>query len=192
MKGVVFNIFEEFVVEVAGEDAFDDLVDACPHVRGVVHVSPKTYPDEQLYALVAVACERLGMTQADALRAFGRFAFPRLAARFPSFLAGMPDAATFLGTIDGVIHVEVGKLLEGSVLPRIQVQDLGQGRYRAIYASPRKLCALFEGLLQGVADHFHTPIEARQSGCAHDGASACTFELRIDPPGLHPALTAGV
>ena len=56
MKGVIFNAIEETVRSEQGEDAWDDLLDAAG-LTGA-YTSLGTYPDEQVYALVA--CRELG------------------------------------------------------------------------------------------------------------------------------------
>ncbi len=179
MKGVVFNLLEAFVVENWGEQTWEDLLDLCPLRTKEPFVGPGTYPDEDLVALAVKASEILGVPLPDALRAFGRFAFPKLGAAFPTFLEPYDNAATFLRSVESVIHVEVRKLMPEAVTPRFEYAEVGPDQLRITYRSRRQLCFFMEGLLQGVADHFGTTIAFSQSRCMHAGADACDFDIRF-------------
>lgn len=180
MKGVVFNIFEAFVVEGWGDEAYEALLDACPLHSNGVFAGPASYPDADLVALVTAACARFDVEPQDALRAFGRFMFARLAEKFSSFLEGH-DAKSFLMSIHDVIHVEVRKLLPGAVTPSFAYHDVGEDELIIEYRSERRLCLLMEGLLQGVAEHFGVSIQMAHTTCLHHGADHCTFELSFAP-----------
>lgn len=178
MKGVVFNIFEAFVVEGWGDEAYEALLDACPMHNGGVFAGPESYPDEDLVALLTAACTRFGVEPTDALRAFGRFMFGQLASKFPAFLENH-DAKSFLMSIHDVIHVEVRKLMPGAVTPSFSYHDPGGDQLVIEYRSERKLCFLMEGLLQGVGEHYGVTIAIDHSTCMHEGADHCTFELEF-------------
>ena len=53
MKGVVFNMLEEFVVENAGEEVFEEILYTCEFITVEPFVGPGTYPDEDLNELVS-------------------------------------------------------------------------------------------------------------------------------------------
>lgn len=177
MKGIVFNIFEEFVTENWGEDTYEEILDATSLKTDEPFVAPGAYPDEDLMSLVATAVDQLGVPLPDALRAFGRFCFPGLARAYPIFLDGHTDAKTFLLTVETVIHVEVRKLMPDASPPRFDYEDPGPDQLVIQYKSTRKLCHLMAGLLDGVGDHFGIEIESQQTECVLDGAPHCRFEL---------------
>ncbi len=177
MKGVVFVLFEEFIIDGWGEETFEDLLDLCPHVASTPIVGPKTYPDEWLIDMLTAACGRLGVSAPDALRAFGRFALPGLIGRFPNFLEGAGHPRALLLQLHDIIHVEVRKLLEGASPPDFRYEDPGDGGLIMHYHSRRRLCHFMEGLLDGLGDHFNVPTRHRQLACTHDGAEHCTFSI---------------
>lgn len=187
MKGVVFNILEAFVVENFGEDAYDDILDLCPAAGEVSFVGPKTYDDGLMLEIVGAACKHLDVPAEAALRSFGRFAFPHLAKSFPVFVDNQTDALAFLETVDEIIHVEVAKLMEGSVLPGMQFRRREDDTLVIEYDSARKMCHLLEGLLDGVGDWFETPLTYRQTSCTHHGAERCTIEVRREADGAFAA-----
>jgi hypothetical protein len=178
MKGVMFNLLEAFVSEAFGDDAYEQILAACPlHARGP-HVGPATYPDADLMAIAGAACAQLGVSLDAALHAFGTFAAPRLAARVPVFLEGHLHPRSFLSTIDDIIHVEVRKLDPDAQPPRIVCTD-GEtpDELYLSYASRRQLCPLLLGLIEGTGAIFGVPITATHLRCMRTGAEACELHL---------------
>lgn len=177
MKGVVFNLLEGFITDGWGEETYDAILSRCPiHARGPF-VGPGTYPDADLMAIVATTVEKLGVGLPEALHAFGKYCFPRLAARVPTFMAGHHHPKSFLFTLDSVIHVEVRKLFRDARPPRILCRDTGPDELVLRYESERKLCTLATGLLEGAGEYFATPLTWTETQCASRGADAC--ELRV-------------
>lgn len=182
MKGVVLVIFEDFVVDGWGEEVFESLLDACPHVAAEPIVSPGTYPDDWIVDMLNVACRRLGVDAPTALRAFGRFAFPELHRRFPVFAEQCTHPKEFLLSVHDLIHVEVRKLMVEARPPAFAYTDTGPDTLTMRYSSPRGLCFLMEGLLEGVGEHFGIAIEHAQQQCTHRGDETCSFLLRFAEP----------
>ena len=177
MKGQIFNVFEKLVTEKWSEALLEELyVDANIPEERLPFVGPLTYPDEWLIALVVALSKRTEIPVPDLVRAFGRYAFPHLAKRFPGFVESAPDACTFLRSVDGVIHVEVKKLDREAILPRVVIEDR-DGHIVLRYHSDRKLCSLVEGLLDGVSDWYGEPIGQSHVACMHRGAPECEIEL---------------
>lgn len=182
MKGVIFNFLEAFITEGWGEEAYERIVGLCPLHTQEPFVGPNTYPDADLLAIVGKAAETLGVSVPDAVHAFGRFCFPRFAAKYPVFVRDHTHPKTFLQTIDKVIHVEVRKLLKDAEPPRITSVDPAPDELVLSYASARQLCPLVGGLLEGVAAYFHTPIHYQQTRCVRDGSPVCEFKLTFGTP----------
>jgi hypothetical protein len=177
MKGIIFNLFEEFVVETFGAEAWEDILEASPHDARAVRVGPATYPDAHLFMIAEAACKKANLSLEVALRAFGKFLFFGLGRKYPSIVKQFPDAQSLLKGIDSVIHVEVNKLLPGSVTPTILCTDDGQGGLTLTYDSARRLCPLLEGLLDGLSEHSHQRIERTHDICQHKGAPRCELKL---------------
>ncbi len=187
MKGLVFNLLEDFIVEGWGEEAYEQIFAECPLKTKGPFVGPGTYPDSDLVAIAQVGAAKLGVSLDDALVAFGKFSFPRLAAKVPKLMRHQRDAKRFLMSIDSVIHVEVRKLFPEAITPRFTCVDTGEDELQIRYESKRGLCRFMEGLLQGVAEHFETDIAFEQTACMHRGAAHCQFALRFSSPGEQAA-----
>lgn len=179
MKGIIFNLLEEFITENLGESAYEKILEQCQLTTQEPFVGPGSYPDEDLMAIAGKTIETMGVTADEALRAFGRFCFPRMVGKYPEFVNPFNHPKPFLKSIDSVVHVEVKKLYKDAEPPCFVYEDPADDTLVIKYSSKRKLCKFMEGLIDGVADHFKSPIQYEQSSCKHDGAENCHFELKF-------------
>ncbi len=177
MKGVIFNILEEMVVEQCGMLAWNNILNS-QQLEGI-YTSGESYPDNELFALVSEISHQTQIPPEALVSAFGEFLFTQLADRYPIFIENNPDLKSFLKSVDSVIHMEVRKLFTDPSLPRFECQDNSDGSLLMRYHSPRKLCTLAEGLIRGSAKTYNTPIEIEHSVCCHKGAPYCDLVIRF-------------
>ncbi len=179
MKGMIFNLLEDFIVEGWGPERFEKIMELCPVHAQVPYVGPGTYPDANLMSIIEKTTAELGLGNAEALRRFGRFAFPKLAQKFSVYTQNHRHPKTFLKAVDGVIHVEVRKLFANAEPPRITFEDPAPDRLILHYNSRRQLCPFFAGLVEGCGDFYKVPIAQAQVECAREGAPSCQFALHF-------------
>ncbi len=180
MKGVIFNLLEDFITDGWGEQAYEEIFAQCPLQTKEAFVGLNSYPDADLLTIVAKAAAQFDISVSDAVRAFGKYCLPKLVAKYPIFVAGHRHPKTFLMSIDNVIHVEVRKLLKDAEPPRMFFVDPAPDQLILRYVSKRQLCPLVSGLLDGTAEYFRTPIGHTQTQCTQSGASACEFHLTFE------------
>ena len=179
MKGIIFSLLEDFVCDNWGDEKFEEILSLCPLKTKEPFVGPKTYPDSDLMTIAEKTAEMLGITLDEALKAFGCYAFPKLAKRYPIFLEDVTSARNFLMSVNSVIHVEVRKLYPNATPPEFSYQDLSGNHLIMSYSSKRGLCSLVEGFIDGVSSHFDTPINTEQTSCTKRGDACCEFDLRF-------------
>ncbi len=180
MKGIVFTILCEMVEEQFGYDVWDQLIETTAPASEGVYVSTGAYPDSELLNYIAAMSESTGLDAQVLVRGFGNYMLGKFAAMHPEFFANH-DARSFLKSVHDVIHVEVRKLHPDAVLPDFTYQDAPAGGLTMIYRSPRKLCALAVGLIEGTAAHYDTTIEIAHPVCLHTGGTYCRLELDFQP-----------
>lgn len=176
MKGVVFNLLGEAVTAEHGVDAWDDLLD----VAGLdgAYTSLGSYPDGEMIRLVEVAANMLDRSPAEVLRWFGRAAMPLLSQRYSAFFEGHKTSREFVRSVNDIIHPEVRKLYAGAGCPHFVFADDQEGRLLIGYSSPRQLCYLAHGFVEGAADHYGETIELEHIACMLDGSPACRMAVR--------------
>ncbi|MBV9734726.1 MAG: heme NO-binding domain-containing protein [Acidisphaera sp.] len=175
MKGVVFNLLEEVVIRHQDEDVWDELLERAG-VAGA-YTSLGSYSDEDMHKLLAAAAGLLGRPPREVLRWFGQQAMSVLAERYPSFFARCPSSRPFVLSVNSIIHPEVRKLYTGAHCPNFQFQDTDDGALMMDYRSPRKLCALAQGFVEGAAAHYGERVTFEHLECMHDGDARCLFRI---------------
>lgn len=178
MKGLLFNVVEAVVTDVAGADAWDDVLDAAG-VAGV-YTSLGDYDDAELHALLVAAAARLHLTVDALLVTGGRLGFRHLAAHAPDLVAPYRDVAGLLQDLDDVIHPEVRKLYPHAAPPRFVTMPIEHG-FELEYRSERGLCRLVEGLALGAADRFEQVLTVEHLTCVRHGDAVCRLRLVTSP-----------
>jgi Haem-NO-binding len=175
MHGLIFTTFRDFITTQYGPGIATSVHEGQP-----VHVLTEAYADEDFLALVQRACQVTGMEAGDLVREFGVFAgettFPRL---YPAFFAVAGGARPFLLTVEDLIHELVRATIPKATPPQLHVAPLGDDGVQITYSSPRKLCVLLRGLVEGTARHYGEKVEIVETACMHDGAPACLCEVRF-------------
>jgi predicted hydrocarbon binding protein len=177
LKGIILKQFEDMVVEQLGIAAWDSVLETTALSEPSANfLAARTYPDSDLFALVASVSKRAARSPEQLLHSFGRFLFPRLAQLYPMFLASVTTAKPFLLSIDRVIHVQIRQQDGESSLPVIAYEDPSPEALVLLYRSPRNLCDLAIGLIEGVGRHFGEAITVAQTACRKHGADECRLE----------------
>ncbi|MCB0334691.1 MAG: heme NO-binding domain-containing protein [Bdellovibrionales bacterium] len=181
MKGVIFNIFEQFITANFGEATYETIYEkslqdlSCKEP----YVGPGTYPDSDLLTLVSNAVEKLNISLHTAVFSFGVFLFPHLAKKLETHVARYSHPKPFLMTLHGIIHAEVRKVMKDATPPSFECVDNGPSSLTMIYRSPRKLYPLVEGLLEGAARHFNVSMEVTRE-ILNDEEGECRFEITFE------------
>ena len=177
MKGIIFNLIEEVVVEHHGPDRWEHLLDAAG-LEGV-YTSLGNYDDTELQRLVRAAGEALAQPDAAVLRWVGRSAMPLLVRRWPAFFTAHQTTVSFLRSLNGVIHPEVRKLFSGANCPHFAFSTRADGALLLGYASARRLCDLAHGFIEGAADYYQEAPVLEHLSCMHHGDAKCLMSVQV-------------
>jgi len=180
MKGIVFNLLEEVVVQQHGAAAWDGLLDATGFDGS--YTSLGSYPDDEIEQLVLAGAKALGLQPAEVLRWFGQSALPLLAERYPGFFTNHTTTRPFILSLNSIIHPEVRKLYAGAHCPHFHFEDGPGGELLMGYDSPRKLCALAQGFIEGAAAHFGEAVSVEHLRCMHRNDPDCLLSIRVLGP----------
>jgi hypothetical protein len=176
VKGVVFNLLEQAVADAYGDDAWLDLLEEAG--VGGAYTSLGSYPDSEIIALVGAAASKLDREAAEVLRWFGRVAMPMLAERYEPLFAGHVSARSFILSVNDIIHPEVRKLYSGAGCPHFHFSEDSAGRLIIGYQSPRRMCHLAHGFVEGAADHFDEQVAVEHVACMLNGSPLCRLAVR--------------
>ncbi|MHB8470434.1 MAG: heme NO-binding domain-containing protein [Gaiellaceae bacterium] len=170
MHGLIFTSFRRFADELDPE-----LAEAASGYAG-----SKTYPDEELEALVQRAAGVTGQSRDGVLRAFGTFtARTTFHELYPAFYESTGGTRAFLLRVESHIHELVRATLPGSAPPRLRATPLGETDVVVSYTSSRNLCDLAEGLIEGVAARYGEQVTIEQPQCMHRGDPTCALIVTV-------------
>ena len=184
MKGLVFNMLEDFIVNTWDEDVWDTIYEtALPELQTQdPFVGPLTYPDEDLMTLAKHACNASGLPPQEALYKFGEFCFPKLTQLTPDFVSGHTHPKPFLMTVESIIHVEVKKMYSKAYLPVFEYEDISPSELILIYRSKRRLYDFLDGMISAVGKHFEVKIELTRTIRENNGNSYGHYHLKFESP----------
>lgn len=176
MHGAIFKQFKDFVAATLGAGAWDDLRDQAG-VDRTIYMSTRSYPDDELLALLAAASEATGTPEQELLEEFGEFLGPALLEMYRAQIDDAWDAIDLIDHTEDAIH-EVVRLREPEAdPPALETTRVDGSTVDVHYTSDRHLCGLAKGITAAVGDHFDQSLSVRESQCMLDGADSC--ELRI-------------
>ena len=174
MHGVIFTSFRDFVGSAHGHETTDEVFGS------EVYLLSESYEDEKLVALLERACDATGIELDELLYEFGVFTAERTFTRlYPAFFAISPSTREFLLTVETRIHELVRATIPNARPPELGVTELDGNGVFITYSSPRRLCVVLRGLTEGTARHYGETSSIEETACMHDGAPACTFEVRF-------------
>jgi hypothetical protein len=178
VHGLIFTSFRDFITAQYGPGIAKSILEGQP-----MHLLTEAYPDEDFLAVVGKACEQTRVETDDLVREFGVFAgettFPHL---YPAFYSVAGGARPFLLTVEALIHELVRATIPNATPPQLLVTPLDEDGVQIKYSSPRKLCILVRGLVEGTARHYGEKADIDETACMHRGDPACVFQIRLSSP----------
>jgi hypothetical protein len=175
VHGLIFASFRDYLVTEHGVEVANHVTAGEPQ-----YTLSEAYPDEQFLALLGRACVRTALSADDLLFEFGAFTAAVTFARLYSVLfRASATAREFLLTVETPIHEVVREALPDARPPELAVTDLGEEGLEIVYTSPRRICAMLRGLVEGTGRVYGETLRVSELECMHHGAPACRFHIRF-------------
>lgn len=151
MKGALFVHMVEFAQQQLGFNEAERVISALHLNSRAAYTAVGMYPLAEFLMLRRAFADRLGVSNDEFSRLFGKHTLPALAAG--------QDHAThpfdFLERVHGIIHQDVRKLYRDANPPNVQVIDRkGKDELMLRYSSGRPLASFCRGMLEATLDTF--------------------------------------
>lgn len=178
MKGVIFNVLEQFVDEKVGLNIWDKCLKELK-IENKVFVPTKCYEDSELLSIFGKVLSYKKMAADTALISFGEYLFTVLDSKYADLVDEYKCPKDFILALDSVIHVEVRKMMANSTPPSfLTVSDEGK-KLVLEYRSKRQLCELAIGLFNGLVKKYDGAFSFNHSCCCKKGDVKCLFEFEF-------------
>ena len=177
MHGLIHLELQKFVEERFGAHTWSTLL----HRAGLdaeIYTPLRSYPDEQILALVGEAEKLSGKSATALLEAFGEFLVPSYLSLYGNLLKAEWRTLDVLEHTEETIHRVVRMKHDGAAPPRLRAKRTRPDEVVMTYDSPRRLCAVARGIARGVAKKFKEMITIEDKRCMHRGDAACVIVFR--------------
>ena len=179
MQGIIFNALEEFVLENADMEVWNEVIETSKVPNEGAYTAGVSYNDEEIVALASALSDKLGVSLEDGLKLFGEFLFGFLLSRGPIEIKSYNNVQTLLADLEDVIHRDVKRIHPDAYTPFFEFKPSNEVTGELIYRSKRKMCAVAEGLIQGAANHFGQDVSMDHVECVHKGNDDCRWILQF-------------
>jgi hypothetical protein len=185
MHGLIFVTWERYLSEQFGPQFLHIYRATLGKTGDQRPLVSRVYDDAALLQGVAVAAT-LTRTSTDALlRGYGRyFLLNGLTNRLCTYLLNQIDNGRDLLLAMCSAHKQMGAATEGVTPPLFKYQTFADDPNGLVllYDSPRQLCSLLLGAIEGAAKRYHQEVEVRELSCMKRGAPLCRFKIHFSAP----------
>lgn len=178
MHGIVYFLLQQFV-ESSWDNATWTSMFETAGLERKTYLPTDVYPDAEILALVEAGAKVADASEEEVLTAFGRFLAPNLMAIHGALIhPEWRTLETILNT-EEVMHTMVRQSKPGAQPPVLKCVQVDDNTLQIIYTSPRKLCPLAKGIMQGIADHFGETIRIDDQSCMLNGDFFCSMSVAV-------------
>lgn len=174
MHGVVMSGLQSFIEDQRSGPSWREVRKRADIDR-TTYSRTDDYPDEEFEQVYEVLVEQFGMDGPTLQQQFGQYLFSSLADIYGRlYFEDEWDALDLIENVEESIHQSLKRRGDATFTPpELETDRIGDHRVVVIYTSDRQLCDLAKGMVQGVADHFDTPLEIDEASCMKDGDERC-------------------
>ena len=165
MKGTIVKCLEGVVRERGGEAAWKQVLVAAGKPEHTLFSVLGVVPDADVHALITATAQVFGISEADAIEAFG-FHWSTIYAPsvYPAYFERAKGARAFLLSLDEV-HVAMTARVPDAAPPRFTYED-SDDTLVMHYRSSREMAHFMPGLIRGVGAYFKERLTVRRTGNA--------------------------
>jgi hypothetical protein len=182
MHGLIFVTWEKYLCERYSETILKHYREEIGETAATSPLASRTYSDDVLLAGVAVACKLTGVAQDTMLWEYGRyFIFNGLTSHLCAYLLTKVNDGRELLLMMRRAHAQMRRLPDGLTPPLFEYEAISSSpqELSLLYDSPRHLCALLWGAIEGAAQRYGQRVQVAEVSCMKRGAPVCRFDLRF-------------
>src|SRR5260370_964501 len=182
MHGLIFVTWEKYLAERFGETLLKEYREAIGETAATSPLASRTYSDDVLLAGVKTSCQLTNVPLDTLLWEYGRyFMLNGLTSHLCAYLLTKVSNGRDLLLMMRKAHAQMRRLPDGLTPPLFEYQAISTSAndVSLIYDSPRQLCALLWGAVEGAAQGYGQPGQVVEIPCMNGGAPLCRFDLHF-------------
>src|SRR5579864_6713505 len=186
MHGLIFMTWEKYLAERFGHPFLSTYRAAIGETHTDLPLANRLYDDATLVAGVTAASELTGLPVDTLLREYGRyFILNGLTGHLCTYLLTQVHSSRDLLLMMRDAHARLRHTLEGVAPPLFTYEASSRSNEVVlIYDSPRHLCSVLRGAIEGAAERYGEQVRVIERTCMKRGAPVCRFQARFFAPSL--------
>lgn len=185
MHGLIFVTWEKYLHDRFGDELLDQYRTTLGETAASSPLASRVYDDATLRIGVDTA-HKLTHTPVDTLLwEYGRyFIINGLTSHLCAYLLTQVHSGCDLLLTMRDAHAQMRRVPGGLTPPLFTYEPVSTDPHEValIYDSPRKLCAVLWGAIEGSAERYGERVQVIERSCMKQGAPICRFELYFSSP----------
>ncbi len=189
MHGLIFVTWEKYLAERFGSSLLTKYRDVIGETAATSPLASRVYDDATLLAGVGAACELTGLSADTLLWEYGRyFMINGLTNHLCAYLLTQVHSGRDLLLAMRQAHTQMRRTPDAITPPLFVYEFISSDPHEMalIYESPRKLCSVLWGAIEGAAERYGERVRIVETSCMKQGAPVCRFMLRFSAPRSGP------
>ncbi len=182
MHGLILVTWEKFLADNFGSPLLQSYRTSLAETPATSPLASRVYEDELLLAGVNVASQLTGAPVPTLLRGYGRYFITNgLTSHLCAYLLTHVRSGRDLLLMMRDAHAQMRRVPEGLTPPLFgyEVHPTDPNTLMLIYDSPRKLCAVLLGAIEGAAERFGEQANVVEQTCMLHGAVTCRIQVHF-------------
>lgn len=183
MLGLIFLTWEKYLTERFGNALLRKYRAQMGETAAAALVASRYYDDALMEKGVGIVSQLTHIPADMLLREYGRyFVANALTGKLCTYLLSQVHSGRELLLAMRDTHARLRTAFEGATPPVFEYGASSRpDEVIVIYRSPRKLCAVLHGTIEGAALRYHEGVHVVEYSCMKRGAEACRFAARFFP-----------
>jgi hypothetical protein len=189
MHGLIFVTWEKYLSERFGSSLLHKYRAVIGETPANSPLASRVYDDETLLAGVGAACKLTGLPADVLLREYGRyFMINGLTSHLCAYLLTQVHSGRDLLLTMRNAHAQMRRTPDGLSPPLFGYEPLSSNPngLALIYDSPRQLCSVLWGAIEGAAHRYGERAHILEPTCMKRGAALCRLEVTFLRPASGP------
>ena len=162
MKGMLFISFLDLVESQYGPETLESVLSEVAPENGGIYTAAGDYAHTELIALIVALSSQTQVSVSHLVKSFGMYHFAEFISAYPQLFTGLDSSFSLLEKVDSFIHQEVKLLYPGARPPKFDYHRVNDDTIELLYQSPRCMCDVAEGLIQGCAAYYGEKIGVKR------------------------------
>jgi len=182
MHGLIFVTWEKYLAERFGSALLNNYRSTIGETAATSPLASRVYDDATLLAGVGAAAQLTRMPADTLLWEYGRyFMMNGLTSHLCAYLLAQVHSGRDLLLTMRDAHAQMRRTPDGLTPPLFSYEAISSDPHELalIYDSPRRLCSVLWGAIEGAADRYGEKVQVVERSCMKRGAPICRFELHF-------------